>query len=105
MSNRRAFIIWLSVSFRSSRSFRIALPVPLILLLGVSDFLEDAAFLIPARKGGPRGGEFSSSSAKSILIACAAFLRETALHTEPFELADIDVADGDSRLAVKCLIK
>ncbi len=105
MSNRRAFLIWISVSIVSGRSFRFVLPIPLLLLLGVSDFLEDAAFFVPSSNRILGGGKISPGSVKRILIASAGFLREIALRTEPFELADIDVSDGNRRFAVRCLLK
>ena len=104
MSNKRAYFIWFSLSIKSSRSFHLALPVPLILFLYVSDFLEDVAVFVPnAQSKADR--KMSPASVKQILHACSDFLREIALHTEPFDLADIDVTDKGKRVIVKCIIK
>jgi hypothetical protein len=105
MSSRKAILLWVSVNVKAKRSIRFALPVPLFILLLISDILEDSAFFIPAIKNTKNGGKLSPASAKQLVIASAGFLREIALKTEPFDLADIDITDGDKRVIVKCLLK
>lgn len=97
MSNRRAFLIWIAV--RAGNRFRLALPIPLFLLLGVTDFLEDAALFIPATYTEKSEKKLSSGSAKQLVLACADLLRELALHSEPIDLVDIDVSEGEKRFA------
>lgn len=105
MSSRRAFLIWISLHIKSKRSFRIALPIPLLLLLGASNILEDVSYFILNASRDERGRKNTSGSAKQIVLTCADFLREIALQSEPSDLIDIDVLDGEKRFALKFLLR
>ncbi len=105
MSSRRAFFLWVSVNVKSNRSIRFALPIPLYLLLGLSDIIEDAAFFVPSKHTAERAGELSPYAVKEIMRSSARVLREIALNSEPFDLADIDIADSDRRVVLRCLLK
>lgn len=105
MSNRRAFFLWVSVNVQGSRNFRFALPIPLYLLLGLSDMIEDAAFFVPSRHTSKKAGNMSPAAVKELMKTSVGVLREIALNTEPFDLADIDITDGGKRIIFKCLLK
>jgi len=79
--------------------------LPLLLFLGLSDFLDDAAFFIPNVYYKENGKKLSPASVKQIIGGCSDFIRELALHSEPFVLADIDISDGNKQFALKFQLK
>jgi hypothetical protein len=93
------------MEIRRGRGFKIALPLPLALFLGVSDFLEDIAFFIPNVYHVGERKKMSPAAIKQIVKTTAVFFREIALNTEPFDLADIEIKDGSGGFSFKCLLK
>ncbi|MCX7614824.1 MAG: hypothetical protein N2Z65_03605 [Clostridiales bacterium] len=104
MSNRHAFLLWLSVSIKGAHCIRIVLPIPLLILLGLADILEDLSTFIPIfyHRNEKR---LSPEYVKQITVACVELLREIALHTEPVDLVDVDVMDEWNHVKVKCLLR
>ncbi len=105
MSNRRAFLIWISINIKSERNFHLALPIPLLMLLGISDFLYDASIFIPNIYRQENERSISPGSAKQIVLAGAELLCELALHSEPFDIVDIDITEGQKRFAFQCKLR
>ena len=105
MSNRSALLIWISLRIKSKRNFRIAFPIPLLMFLCISDFLEDVAFIIPNTYHKENVKHMSPGAVKQVTQICADFFHELAVNTEPSDLIDIDISDGPKRFALKCNLK
>ena len=97
-------MIWISFRYEGTRSFRLALPVPLLLFWGLSCILEDIACLIP-RRYEKNGKALSPGDARQIVLACVELLRGLAFDTERMDLVDIDINDGEKRYVIKCLLR
>lgn len=105
MSNRHAFLLWVSVSIKGAHNFRLFIPIPLFLLLGFADFLEDASMLVPFVLKKSHVKKVSPAEAKQIAAVCVELIRELALRAEPIDLVDVDVHDVMNHVKVKCLLR
>jgi len=121
MSNRPVFLLWISVHVEGQRHFRLFIPVPLFLLLMLSDIAEDFSCLAPLffrnrfekHRGENRHApgqtaacpEVSPALIRNAASVFSVFMRELVFHTGPLDLADIDVRDENGTVRVRCLIR
>jgi hypothetical protein len=104
MLNRKAHWIIISVRIKADIRLRFTFPIPLILFIGLSEFLEDAAFFIPPMQE-KDGDKMSPSAIRQIIQTSADLVRGFALRSEPIDFVDVDIKDGEERVMVKLLLK
>lgn len=110
MWNRPALLLWFSLHIKGRHNFHLVLPIPLFLLLMLTDILEDLSALTPlfwhkSHYRNWRSLELSPAIFMSLASVCSGLSREIVLHAQPLDLLDVDVTDNENHVRVKCLLR